>query len=192
MQQNHPQSKKEENVNALTHLAGSIAFVYLSIISSTEGQLAYSLIFAMMFFSSFLYHIRETRKTLFRTVDQFFIYVVIGATGLIVPDLLTSFEAVFFLSILGLTFIHHILRQVLSIPEGFIVPLLYLINGIICSYFLIFESSHVSSSLIFGICFYLVGFCFYVNDHIQYFHSAWHIMCVLGAYHVYLHISSPF
>lgn len=192
MQQNQPQTQKEENINALTHLAGSVGFVYLSIMCSSISHLLYTLIFALMFFSSFLYHFGTSRKSLFRTIDQFFIYVVIGATGVIVPDLLTSFDIILFISILSLTFIHHMARQMLQIPEGFVVPFLYLGNGSICAYFLIFGSSQVSSYLIFGISFYLAGFWFYVNDHIRYFHSAWHVMCSLGAYLVYVHISNPF
>ena len=81
MQQNQPQTQKEENINALTHLAGSMGFVYLSIMCSSISHLLYTLIFALMFFSSFLYHFGTSRKSLFRTIDQFFIYVVIGATG---------------------------------------------------------------------------------------------------------------
>ncbi len=192
MQQNQPQSKTEEDVNALTHLVGSSIFLYLAITSSAIEHAAYTLIFSVMFFSSFLYHIETPWKSLFRMVDQFFIYIVIGASGIIVPDLLTPFQKVLFLSVLGLSFVYHIVRQFLKIPEGFTIPFLYLGNGIICSYFLIAMSSQITLSLALGIGTYLFGFVFYIKDDKKYFHSIWHIMCTLGAYFIYVHLSTLF
>jgi len=189
MQQNQPQSKSEEAVNALTHLFGSLTFLYLAITCSTTNQTVYTSMFSAMFFSSFLYHIETPWKSLFRMVDQFFIYIVIGVSGIIVPDLAPSFQKVLFLSILGLSFIHHATRQFLEIPEGFSIPFLYLGNGIICSYFLVVMSSQITLNLILGISAYLGGFIFYVKDDKKYFHSIWHIMCTLGAYSIYTHLS---
>jgi len=190
MQKNQPQSRAEEVINALTHLLSSLFFIFLAITSGTIWETAYSTIFSVMFFASFLYHAETPWKSSFRLVDQFFIYVVIGASGLLVPDSLEPGQVVFFLSILSLTFVHHVMRQVLSIPEGYTVPLLYLGNGIICSYFLLSGSSYLTPMLWCGIFSYLIGFFFYINDHVRYFHSIWHVMCGTGAYLIYDHLSS--
>lgn len=190
MQKNQPQTRIEEGLNAITHLVATIFFGFLAFTSNSKWAIAYSTIFATMFFASFLYHLESPWKSSFRLADQFFIYVVIGASGILVPDALEPIQIVFFLSILFLTFVHHIIRQVLSVPEGFTVPFLYLGNGLLCSYFLIFGSSTITIFLWCGILSYMVGFLFYINDHIKYFHSAWHVMCSTGAYLIYKHLSS--
>jgi len=192
MQNNYPQSKTEEILNSLSHILVSGGFAYLVFTSSNLATSLYGGIFSLMFLMSFLYHAETPWKETFRLLDQFFIYIVIGASGILVPDTLSMFQSIFFVSLLALTFIHHLSRWLLNIHEGYTIPLLYLGNGVLSGYFLLNESSQVTTALWLGLGFYLVGFFFYLKDHIKYFHTIWHIMCGLGSYLVYVHLSSLF
>lgn len=192
MQNNYPQSKIEEFFNSLTHIIACFIFLYLALSSSASRSSLYSLMFAMMFFASFLYHSLPFLKSTFRLLDQVFIYIVIGASGVLVPNSLTHFQYIFFIGILSLTLIHHLMRQFLNISEGYIIPVLYLINGVFAGYLMLVESLILTFWLWFGFSFYLFGFYFYLKDHIKYYHTVWHVMSGLAAYFMYKHISILF
>lgn len=192
MQNNYPQSKSEEALNSLSHILASGYFAYLAYATTHTVAILYGAIFSSMFFMSFLYHAETPWKPLLRLLDQFFIYIVIGASGILVPDTLSVPQATIFIAFLALTFVHHLARWLLNIPEGFVIPLLYLVNGVLSGYFLIVESSQLTAFLWLGLGSYLVGFLFYLSDHIKYFHAVWHIMCCLGAYFIYAHLNSLF
>jgi hemolysin III len=192
MQNNYPQSKSEEFLNAFSHILASAYFAYLAYESLHIVAILYGAIFSSMFFASFLYHAETPWKSSFRLLDQFFIYIVIGASGILIPDALSMFQVTLFITFLALTFIHHLSRWILNVPEGFVIPLLYFGNGALSGYFLIAESSQLTTFLWLGLGGYLVGFLFYLSDHIKYFHTVWHIMCCLGSYFIYAHLNSLF
>jgi len=192
MQNNYPQSRTEEFLNSLTHISAAGVFLYLSSSTRIYAGSIYALIFSLMFFISFLYHSETRWKSILRSVDQFFIYIAIGASGLLIPDSLSVFQSIFFVSFLSLSILHHVIRHLLKISEGYTIPLLYLANGIISGFLLLTESQALSPALWLGIGSYLVGFYFYLKDHIKYYHAIWHVMCSLGAYLLYVHLNSLF
>ena len=119
---------------------------------------------------------------------MFFIYIVIGATGLLVPQVLDSYHTLLILSLLSLSAIHHAMRGVLKIPEGYAIPIFYLLNGLVVAYFIMCSEPLTTNMLYLSLLTYLAGFVFYINDHIKYFHTGWHIACSTGAYFMYCHL----
>ena len=190
MQNNQPQTSFEELCNALSHIVFSILFLFLFIDSREFAPSAYSLIFSIMFFSSFLYHSPTRWKRMFRHIDQFFIYVAIGASGLLVPKSFSPYGTVLILSLLSLSAIHHVMRCLFDISEGHTVPIFYLMNGIVSGAVIISSQSSSNEMLYASLGVYFLGFIFYVNDHIKYFHTVWHILCSLAAYYMYCHLIS--
>ena len=188
MQKNQPKTAFEEKCNALSHLLAFGLFTLLGFTSPDITSSTYSVIFATMFFSSFLYHSETRWKVFFRNVDMFFIYVVIGATGLLVPQALDPYHAILIVGVLFLSGVHHLIRGVFGIPEGYAVPVLYLVNGLIAAYVILCSDPHHTGALWLSLVTYLVGFAFYVNDHIKYFHTGWHVACSGGAYFMHCHL----
>ena len=190
MQNNKPQTLAEEASNAGTHLISSIFFLFLSTQNVSPRPATYCLIFACMFFSSFLYHAQTRLKHVFRNIDMFFIYVVIGATGLIVPNNIDIRAIVFMTSVLSLSALHHGIRGFLEIPEGYSVPVLYLLNGLIAAYCVMIDADYLTWELLMSLVTYIAGFFLYINDHIKFFHTGWHVACSTGSYFMYLHLIS--
>lgn len=188
MQKNQPKTEFEEACNALSHLIACALFVFLAFNSPENTSMTYAIIFSIMFFSSFLYHAKTGWKNFFRNLDMFFIYVVIGASGLLVPRTLDPHHAILIVSVLSLSGIHHAIRGILDIPEGYAVPALYLANGLIASYVILSAMPYSTHSLFISLAIYLAGFVFYINDHIKYFHAGWHIACCAGAYFMHCHL----
>jgi channel protein (hemolysin III family) len=190
MQNSKPQSKVEEGLNGFSHLVASIFFLFLAFYSKDLRGVTYCAVFSLMFMSSTIYHLTEKHKVLFRAIDQMFIYVVIGATTILATQSLTNYQMILIISVLSLTILHHAIRAYLSIPEGFTVPLLYLFNGSLCGYFMLKNSESMNFALITGLSTYIVGFFFYLNDHRKYFHFAWHVTCIAGAFLVFVYVNS--
>lgn len=188
MQKNQPKTAFEETCNALSHLIAFGIFTFLGFNSPENTSMLYATIFSTMFFSSFLYHSKTRWKNFFRNLDMFFIYIVIGASGLLVPQTIDPYHAILIVSVLSLSGIHHVMRGILDIPEGYAVPVLYLLNGLIAAYVILCAMPHSTHSLYASLAVYLIGFVFYVNDHIKYFHAGWHVACCGGAYFMYCHL----
>ena len=100
MQNNYPQSKSEEFLNAFSHILASAYFAYLAYESLHIVAILYGAIFSSMFFASFLYHAETPWKSSFRLLDQFFIYIVIGASGFLFLTRFLCFKSHFLLPFL--------------------------------------------------------------------------------------------
>ena len=190
MQNNSPQTKREEVYNAISHLAFGGLFLFL-LASETRPKIqGYLTIFSCMFISSFLYHIKTNHKQIFRSIDQFFIYMTIGVTGISACSSIESLQVLFIVSALIVSCVYHFVRQSLDIQEGYTIPILYLLNGLAVGTMILLDRSGADYLLFLSLSFYVVGFFFYINDHKRYFHFGWHVMSGTAAILMYAYIAS--
>lgn len=189
MQNSRPQSIEEERLNALSHLAASGFYALLYLTADSLIQMIYCTSFTIMFFASYLYHNAKKAKELYRLIDQSFIYVVMGVTGLCGAVNISIFCKILILAGLGMTLVYHSLRLLFNMPEGYLIPFLYFLNGAFIAICLLLSAGPIKIFLISALASYVVGFALYVCDHKKYFHFGWHIMCLLGSVLMYKHVS---
>ena len=189
MHSNLLRSEQDEPLNAITHLIPGIVFFLLWCFCDKEVEQIYTAGFSTMFFTSFFYHSASKSKRILRKLDQYCIYLIIGMSGLCCSHSIPSSHVVIILTTILLSLSYHVWSDKRGLPEGIVIPLVYLLSGLVCVIFILGSSNH-HGWVIGGSTAYVVGFYFYLNDHKKYYHAIWHVFVVLGALMMFTHIQA--
>ncbi|MDU8887171.1 hemolysin III family protein [Yeosuana sp. MJ-SS3] len=193
------QSKREEQLNALTHGFGAllgIVGLILLIRHNTQktdwslfSVIVYGISIITLFSASALYHsVRpDFHKHYFRIVDHISIYFLIAGTY--TPVLLITLEQSrgwpLFWTVWGIAIFGIILKLFFTGRFEIFSTLLYLVMG----WLIVFDFSALSDNveynailfLFAGGLFYTLGIVFYVIERIPYNHVVWHFFVLGGA-----------
>jgi hemolysin III len=195
-------TRKEEDVNAASHLFASIlslvTFFIIEINLDLRAKQSASIftmcaISSWTFASSFLYHYSEKKiiKTRNRILDKAGIYLMIMASGIAMCLTLNSSYFILIYSAVMISLsCFLILKMCLEDKENetFSVSS-YILLSLICILpitGIFVETNHSGSSafllLTLGTISYVIGVVFYIFDKIKWFHSVWHVMVMAGFY----------
>ncbi|HMB99432.1 MAG TPA: hemolysin III family protein [Flavobacteriaceae bacterium] len=193
------QSKREEQLNALTHgfgaLLGIIGLVLLIIFNNNKTDwslfsvIVYGVSIIILFTASTLYHsVRpDFHKHYFRIVDHISIYLLIAGTY--TPVSLITLEQSrgwpLFWIVWSIAAIGIVLKLFFTGRFEIFSTLLYLFMG----WLIVFDFSALSESigsngvllLFAGGFFYTLGIIFYVIEKIPFNHVIWHLFVLCGA-----------
>lgn len=193
-------SPEEEAVNSVTHFIASIgsflSLLLFLILGDNNPLLMLAAIImggfaTWTFFSSYLYHSSKSASDVFRNriLDKAAIYLMISGCGCAMSLVVTNpvFGAVSCIVILLLSsyFIGHLCVKG-EMPESMSVSSYVLLGWLsfMPSTGLFYETpvtDGVSFSLgVAGSILYSLGVVFYVGDSKKWYHTAWHVLAMLG------------
>ena len=194
------ESKKEENLNTITHAFGlilSIIGLYFLIEKSIQNtdrlflicSIIYGLSLVFMYSCSTLYHYfyHSKYKSKLRIADHISVYILIAGsyTPCLILKLYDGFGMYLLYVVWGIAILGFFLKLFFINRSEKISLLSYIIMGwlVIIDYNnLILYMDNITLQLMFlGGIFYMVGVVFYSLDEMKYNHVIWHFFVLLGS-----------
>lgn len=203
-------SKGEEIFNYVTHIVGSafglfsLIFCFIKFNNSLDGRMIasiiiYSLSIVILYLMSTLYHaLRGKAKRVFRRFDHLTIYILIA--GSYTPFCLVALEGnaigwVIFAIVWGVALLGIIFNAIML--NNKIVRVLSYISYVVIGWIIIIAVKPLYDViglagfllLLFGGVAYTIGIIFFAKGtKIKWFHSIWHLWCLIGTFLQFLSI----